>query len=272
MAPMKTVIVPLDGSETAERALPIAAGIAAQMPTRIVLLCSRLGAELEDPEGYLSAAALAWNISDAEPLVVYDRPAAAAIEFVHEDYDDAIVVMSTHGRGGVRRALLGSVAEAVLQRAVTPMVLVGPQADVQAWKPGPIIVGLDASAAGEAILEAATEMAVHLNQQMWLVQVVQPGLETPESDGAAVESAYVEHHAQPLLDAGLDAAWEVLHADAPAHALNAFARSRHASLIAVSTHGRTGVQRAIFGSVAQDVVRDAPCPVLIVPRATAQIQ
>ena len=94
----------------------------------------------------------------------------------------------------------------------------------------------------------------------WLVEVVEPLL----SGGDVIESAYADRCARQLTaDTGRDFEFDVLHDDHPAQAITGFADRTGATLIMLSTHGRTGLSRLRMGSVAADVVRHATCPVVL---------
>lgn len=259
----KHLIVALDGSERAERAIPIALSLAATSGATLVFACASAEAELTDPEGYLGAAAFAWGVPEAETVVLYDRMAPAALQYLAAEYADPVLCMTTRGRGAVSTAILGSVATEVLHEVACPLVLAGPNLDPEPWVPGPIIVGLDGEHEPGRLMGAVATFAAMLDVPLWLAQVL-PGRATPSEPGiAAVESAYVEDQARPLRAAGLAVGWDVLHADNAANALLDLARMHEAHMIAVATRARKGVGGLVFGSVTRDLLQSSPLPVLI---------
>jgi nucleotide-binding universal stress UspA family protein len=267
-----TVIVPVDGSRLAEAvALEHAGALARRSDAEILLLSVVDDRRRQDArEGYLGG--LADRITDVpvKCLVALEAEPGAAIAKVAGEQDRAIVCMSTHGRGGVARALLGSVAEDVLHRMMRPVLLVGPHTRPEtSATAGPLMVCLDGSEHGEAILPLATEWALQFAMELYLVQVLDPDVErqlraasVPEGD--VREDAYLMRVARRLRDNGVQADWEVLHGTHPAAAIVDHARRRDVSLLALSTHGRTGLRRIAIGSVALHVVHDSPSPALVV--------
>jgi nucleotide-binding universal stress UspA family protein len=101
---------------------------------------------------------------------------------------------------------------------------------------------------------------------LWLVGVIDPeAAQGPPGDANAdvVESTAMQRVANELRESDVSANWETLHGRRASSAIVAFAQERSAPIIAMSTHGRTGLARVVAGSVTMSVVRDAPCPVLV---------
>lgn len=258
---IRQLIVPLDGSEHAERALPVAISLAARLQIEITLLCARESAELTDPEGYLDAVVLAWGLANATPLVIHDRPAPSAILYVAAEQPDAMICMTTRGRGAVTTAVLGSVADHVVRHAFNPVLVVGPGMTDESWFPGPMIVGVDSDIPAERTIAVVGDLAGRLDVPAWLVQVLAPS--AGGTFGNGVEGGGLERAAQPLTDAAIKSGWDVLHATDPADALCAVAADKQASVLAVTTRAKSGVAGLALGSVTRQVLRDAPCPVLV---------
>lgn len=259
----KHILVPLDGSERAEHALPVAISIAAQSGAALVFVCATGTAELTDPEGYLFAAALAWGVPEAESFLVHDRLPAAAIQYAAAEHADPLICMTTRGRGAVSTAVLGGVATDVVRDVACPVVLVGPMMDDEPWIPGPIVAGLDGTLLAGRMLGATATLAASLDVPLWLMQVVAPEDRTRETDGTLVESAYLEETARPMVAAGLDVHWDVLHGTDPAAALIDAAQAHEARMLAVATRARTGIGGMVLGSTARTLVQQSPIPVLL---------
>jgi nucleotide-binding universal stress UspA family protein len=126
-----------------------------------------------------------------------------------------------------------------------------------------ILVCLDGSEVAEAAARTAGVWASLLDLRVHLVRVAPPSTAADPHGGTADLQA-VAHRLRTGL--GVHASWDVLHCDRPAAALVEHARRLPASLIAMTTHGRTGALDRLIGSTAMRVVHDAPCPVLVVPR------
>jgi nucleotide-binding universal stress UspA family protein len=191
--------------------------------------------------------------------------------------------MATHGRTGLPHLLYGSVAEALLARSRVPVLLVPAkpgQAPMSPFDPiAPrIVVALDGSAFAEAALPTAREM-VGPGGELILVRVELPP-DRVQRDTSGKVVAYLDQ-----LEAGfrreatnyLDSVAGQLKRDAsglrmsvlvrvgePAQGIVLAAAERAADLVVMATHGRTGLRRAVLGSVAGEVVRTGSTPVLLV--------
>jgi nucleotide-binding universal stress UspA family protein len=106
----KTIIVPLDGSDFAERALAPAAALADRTGAQVNVMTSRMAGVVVEPKHYLTDAAARAGIPDATVTVITDHFAVSGLKVVASDAADPIVCMSTHGHSGVVQALLGSTA------------------------------------------------------------------------------------------------------------------------------------------------------------------
>jgi nucleotide-binding universal stress UspA family protein len=193
-------------------------------------------------------------------------------------------VMSTHGRGGIGRFLYGSVADDVLRHARVPVVLL-PAAAPAAWPTAGklrVLVPLDGSDLAVRALEPVLALARRMPIEVVLAQVVPmpgaaaaqlgfpptyalPPLPDPNEQLAAAR-AHLEDRAARLAGA---VAVTGLRAEigAPAATLVELASAEGVHLIAMSTHGRGGLTRAVMGSVASGVVRHATVPLLLIPAA-----
>jgi nucleotide-binding universal stress UspA family protein len=261
----KTIIVPLDGSAFAERALGPASSVARRTGASVVVLTARQGGVAMEPATYLTQVAQAAGIADPEPVVIDDRLAASAIVSVAGEARDPLVCMTTHARGGPGHALFGSVAEEVLRRVSAPVLLVGPHVSSDTPEPAHLVVGLDGSDYSTAILPVAASLAVALGVDLTLVTVVDPtargaGGTAPETSGE--EASNLELLAEGLEADGAPVAVKVLSASDPAHAIVEFATNRSGTVVALTSHGRTGLARLTVGSVTMAVVRSATCPIL----------
>lgn len=251
-----TVIVPLDGSAVSERALRPAITIARRLGAELELL--RVVAHANDVEAarqWLADLASGIDVPVRPPYVIEGDWAAECIANAGDEAG-SLVCLSSHGAGGLRNAVLGSVAEDVLRLSARPVLVVGPEAGADLDPSRPVVVCVDGSTTSEAILPAASAWSGATGMAPWVVTVLEPDVAVPAED--VVESGYVRQVAERL-----GAEFEVLHGSHPAEAIVAFARSLPAGVIAMATHGKTGLARVVAGSVAMGVVRHAPCPVLL---------
>jgi nucleotide-binding universal stress UspA family protein len=267
MPKVSNVVVPLDGSALAARAVAPAHALSEMVGATLTLMSTHWDDALKPAEAYLDEQAAELGADHVKTLVIHDRSAPDAISLEVQE-PETVVCMATRGRSGVGATVLGSVAEEVVRRAHRPVLLIGPGVDRGAWQSaqwfasGQMLVPLDQSPASEAVLPVATEWSAMLDLRPWIVQAMEPT--ELLGGGDVVEVAYVRQIAEHFKSSAGAAQWEVLYDPTPAHAVANFARSLPATLIAMTTHSRTGVARTVMGSFATHVVHHSTCPVLIV--------
>lgn len=288
---LRTVLVPLDGTAFAEAALPFAAQVARRHGATLRLVL------VHDPpvDGSDAAAALALTLrgttldylravaSRLDPagtlvqgVEVLQGPVGATLATASSSAD--LVVLATHGRGGLSRAWLGSVADYLLRHAAAPVLLVRPAEVPATFRAVPlsrVLVPLDASAASESAIAAATAVA-DAPAHFTLLGVIEPVLGVGEpavpypvpmdpallADVRAAVESRLGRVAAALRSGGHHADAKVVHVASPAAAILAEARDGGHHLIAMTTQGQGGVGRLLLGSVADKVVRGADIPVL----------
>jgi acetoin utilization protein AcuB len=296
------ILVPLDGSSLAEQALPCAVALARGLGAELVLLRAiwippdilemldesavELNAIVEQLEaeanGYLGT--LVQQLREAglsSRPVVRRGPAAEAILDYAGLTDIAQIVMATHGYSGIKRWTHGSVAERVLQAARTPLLLVrvGEQDRASDWQQPArcrrILVPLDGSPVAEQILPSVVSVAQAMSGELILFQVpiahvsswmtgewylpIQGVLETAEADA----EAYLRATAGRLEEQGV-AVTTATGIGSVADCIVEYAEVNRVDLIAMCTHGRTGLARWTLGSVADRVLRAGSTPMLLV--------
>ncbi len=261
----RTIVVPLDGSKLSESALPLAADLATHLGAKVDLLSSGWGSTTAELTEYLEAKGTELEPGTWSTTVAADTFPATAIATAVDDVETgAVVVMATHGRSGIGKALLGSVAEDVLKTIDRPVLLVGRSAgSVTTLDHRILIVSTDGSETSVSIVDDAIAWAAALQMSVRVVSVTR-------ADGSAVGVAddepvveRLEAVAGRFRAAGLEAQVERVEAGDAATGLADLARRLPAAMIAMATHGRTGMARTALGSTAMKVVRDAPCPVLV---------
>lgn len=306
---LRTLLVPLDGSSFGEHALPYAGHIAEATGARIELAHVHLPHVPEtDVEGITPyqfervveydhqadstaveserrqlqerAARLAEGGGIETGARVLRGSVAATLHRHAEALRADLVVMASHGRGGLSRAWLGSVADYLIRHASMPVLLVRPD-ETRASRPealARILVPLDGSSFSEQVLGPLTDLAEPLQARVTLLRVLTPvmryGGPPAELDSEPVmqERASAGEYLQGLASRLARILPEV-DTDVVAHPQAATAildaADRHAcGLIALATHGRGGIARLLLGSTADKVVRATGVPVLAFrPRA-----
>lgn len=298
------IFVPLDGSARAERALDLAASLARETPTHeperapVLILFQALDLspwlDLEDQEDERTRATRAATCyleeqarrlrdqgMTVETTARLGHPAEAILEQIMARQAE-LVVMSTHGRSGLARWALGSVAERVARSAPVPALLL-PDAAVltlrsgeQPTAPPPqILVPLDGSARAEMALPAAIEIARLLHAAVRLLYIFMPKFEESSLEESHRSwdagrrrvhqlERYLMRQAEVVQHAGVKAHWSFGYGMPGARIIDT-AHSQHASLIVMTTQGRSGLVRWRLGSVAEEVLHYGGLPVLLAP-------
>ena len=199
----------------------------------------------------------------------------ALLRYAEEQAVD-LIVMGTHGRRGIERVVAGSVAEEVVRHAACPVLTVRRQKTAPPdRRVTSILVPIDFSSHSQEALRYARELATAYEASLTLLHVVEETLH-PAFYGPALQSIYdvvpdIEDQARAQLErvygetAGTDVeAQFVARPGRAARAITSYAEEEGHDLIVMATHGRTGVEHFLIGSVAEKVVRRAPCPVFTV--------
>lgn len=297
---IRSILVPLDGSPLAEQALPIAQAIAERSGGKLQLVLVHQPLILLEPGEDYTRIELAMQQADHDYLksvterlrehlgravssaVLKGLPIVQTLTTHIRELGVDLVVMTSHGRGGLRRAWLGSVTDQLIRSSEIPVLVVRP-GEEGAAKPGAqvseILVPLDGSPLAEAALEPAMNLARLWDAEISLVQVVRPVILTsgaPSSFPSGYsdqvtairrETAedYIRDIAERVREAGLRSTGvAVIGFDAVPETLINLAAPERVSLMVVATHGLGGLKRMMLGSVADKLVRGANVPVLVV--------
>jgi len=254
----KTLVVPLDGSENGERALPVAEAVAERLGGNLLLVSAQYHGPL-DPRAYLEECAARRDRCPADAFATNDTYATQAILDLLERNSDRVVCMTTHGRGRLRWAALGSVAEDVIRRSDRPTLLVGRNCrpDFLA-RSSHFVACADGSDESRELAAAASEWKELLGLDLRVAVVTHP---------LDVESA---EHSDALLDAmaaqfGLPNHDDttMIRSNYVAGALADYADELPAALVGMNCHARTGLARFALGSVTMGVLQLASCPLLV---------
>jgi nucleotide-binding universal stress UspA family protein len=303
-----TIVVPLDGSRFSRAALEPAEALAARLDAEIVVVTVASPARVPGVDGDLARqlgqtdaqlllgeviAGVRRSGLRARSIVVTGCdgcPPAEAILLAAADVRASLIVMATHGRTGIRRAVLGSVADAVARESPVPVLLVRPPSGggrgvgalrwlgssstvVEGSRSGHgiaairLLVALDGSRESETVLPSVAALVLALRAEVNLVHVL-THVATRFGDeatlGLADRAAYLHHAALQLQEAGVPATairTAVRYGPVAATLLDQAAREQ-ASILAISSRGLAGLDRLVHGSVASEVVANSTLPVL----------
>jgi nucleotide-binding universal stress UspA family protein len=294
----QSILVPLDGSAFGEHALPLAWSIARRANGRLqVVHVHELKADRlltfynldpavpEAERAYLHQVArrLAAQGEVAVDTALVSGPVAGALQAYAATTKADLVVMTTHGRGPLSRAWVGSVADQLVRSLPLPILLVRPRGTVPDVTPEPVLrhvlIPLDGSALAEQMIQPAVALGGLMQADYTLLRVVPPvrfpgydptGAELCEQDEPPLlrqhrreAEYYLDHVAEALQAQGLRVqARVVVHL----HAATAILEELQGGTIdalALATHGRGGLSRLLLGSVADKVLRGTSIPVLL---------
>ncbi len=262
------IIVPVDGSKRSWCAARVGAVIADACDAEFELVNVVFDARQYDhARSELRSGMFAEEPLAVEPTMTAlvgapssDDTVGSVIARHVEAVSGAMVVMSSNGRGR-SAAVLGSVADDVLQAMFGPIIVVGPEVtDFESFS-GDIIVPVDGSEFSETSLPLAAAWGIAFGATPWIIEVLTENLPMPTD---ALESSYPNRLARDLAaQSHHDVEFEVLHGSSPSKAIVDYATRNKARLIVMSTHGRTGIRRLTLGSTASSVVHGATCPVVL---------
>lgn len=287
---MAGVLLPLDTSELSRSALPYAVALAKALGEPLVLVGvwdrtdQDLGGVLTAVENdEIERVALKMYRDELESVAarcggldtVLDvrdgRPADEILESMSE-HRVSVLVLSTHGRGGVQRAIWGSVADKLVHASPIPVLVVHAAEDVPAeWRPGQLMVPLDGSERAERALPVARQLASACGATISLVRVVPWAASsvgfpmTPVFDTERIEAELADAAGSYLQQASASGETTAVVRGAPGEGLTHYVEEHGIDLVVMTSHGRTGFLRWALGSVADRLLKAGAAPILLVP-------
>jgi len=293
MSSIKKIMIPLDGSPLSEMPLMPAAKLAKATGAKLMLLRVQEPSAPMDDEAlkgrvfqfkedtvhkYLDEVAQKEMLFGVElEVLVANGPVAETIVDNAAEYDIDLIVMSSHGRSGIGRWVFGSIAEKVLRQAPCATIIQQSKANVSMFTNKRILVTLDGSALAERILELVRDIAQATGSELILLRVtgmiqlaidsvdplvMKQDLDKLEERERIEAKEYLERVQQKLSASGLTVKVEVISGHV-AETILTYAAENNVDLIAMSSHGRSGVGRWFYGSVAEKVLRGAHSAMLI---------
>ncbi len=276
------ILVPLDGSEIAEQILPYVEELARKLNSEVILITVYLpGTCPELPfEAYIEKKAEELRASGirASSQVIHGEPAAEILNFA-DKHDAGLIIISTHGRSGVSHWPLGSIATKVVQRSHMPVLLVRSSAQKQSADKEirKILATLDGSHFSEAIIPYVESLAKSMDSEVILARVIEP-VRLPQLAAYREREKYEQEYTaklekeakrymtrkkNSLRSKGIKVV-SVLLKGKPAETIIQYAEDKAVSLIALTTHGYSGITRWAYGSVTSRVIEGCLKPVLLV--------
>ena len=293
------ILIPLDGSKTAETVLPYAHFLAASLKTPVELLsvvdvaeiASHVPADrarhldtlidegMRHSEAYLKSVAATLAGVSVSCTVENGRAEDVIVERAAAD-KNTLITMATHGRSGLNRWLLGSIAEKVLRGAGNPLLLLRAREEERTHdqaRINSVAVPLDGSELAESVLPTVIDLARRLDLEIILFRAYNiPYYSYSGADAYAINldellaeakqdvSEYLDKKATEIKKSGIEKVSYVVREGFTADEIISFAKTKPATLIAMCTHGRSGVKRWVLGSITETVVRHSDDPILVV--------
>jgi nucleotide-binding universal stress UspA family protein len=299
----KHILIPIDSQPLSQHAAKIGLEVARQFAARVTMVhvlevhpmfalqteFAASGVVLAEAQKLLELwVALAEQQGiKLETKILEDETGnvAASITTAAEEWNSDLILMGTQGREGFDRLLVGSVAERVARTANQPVMLV--RGTAEAVKANPIsslLVSIDGSLEGQVALKTAGGLAAQLSIGLHVLHVV-PDMPLPMSDGLGFGTLL--YQPEPWLEAlnnqgraiiekakaTLESILKPEHLETSmvqqngqriAQVILKFATEHGSSLIVLGTHGRSGIDRLLLGSIADGVIHHADVPVLLV--------
>lgn len=296
------LLLPLDGSSLAERAIPpafaIAKALSADPPCAVhlfrvippllmaidpVLYAETLNYGEEEARNYLEGIDRQWEEMGVPTAVAVETgPVAERIIAYAQQNQVNLIVMSSHGRSGFGRWVYGSVAEKVLRQACCASLIVRQPDNAPPLNTFQhILICLDGSPLAEQVLSPILPLARAMQSRLTFLRVVQPShlaietiaLEQLMEQVDNIERDSADVYLRQLLNClpiGELVAQTQCVVGPPAESIIDYAQENEVDLIAMSSHGRSGVSRWVYGSVAEKVLRGSGCSTFIIRGETSK--
>jgi nucleotide-binding universal stress UspA family protein len=283
------ILVPLDGSENAEMVFPYSADLASKFASTVILVTVSESATPDIDHFYSTylkhartkmrehlRAWIAHETVTLESGVLSGDPAREILR-IAEEKDAGLILLASRGSSVAGPWLLGHIAAKVLRATKKPVMLIREPATKAALEQRKllrrILVPLDGSKIGEAALSYAVALAKKMAAEIALIEIFEPvstvgatGISYSVREDESVRKSllsYLDHVAGPIKNEGLKVSTIVLFGNA-ANKIMEYAEKNGVDLIAVSTHGRSGFGRWVFGTVTDKILHTGNVAVLAV--------
>lgn len=289
-----SILVSTDFSDTSRAAFPLAVQLQDALGAPLVLahavpsLAYMVGAAAPKFVDYQRAVEEQAEVElqallEQEPLagravtgvVINDTPVAPAILDCAIERGAGLIVVANHGRRGAKRLVLGSVTEELMRTSQVPVLTTGREA--RTWREDEfLLVPVDFTEGSEDVVRTAASLAPQLGLNLHLVHMVEPPIAPILAEGypeaaqfsmEKLEAAAEEKLEHLATELGVSANTRLtVQVGGAADGILTLAAGHDTGLIAIGSHGRRGIGRAVLGSVAETVTRNSKLPVLVVKR------
>ncbi len=280
---IKEIVIPLDGSAEAEITLPYGMALAKKLGAQIDFLSVDEAGAADTANLYLNylrhlderLKAKYPKLPAWQTRVQTGKAPDEILKFIQEHMVD-LVIISAHGASGRGAVLIGKVANKILTATQKPVLLIKSPPPEKEPLVKKILMPLDGSGIGLAAIDVVNAIAPAFGAEVVLIQVVEPVRYLPSIDGMGaytlpIDDAEIEAEAHKFLDKRAQlfrdkgvAVSTVVKTGPAAEMLMKYANDNQIDLIAMSTHGLSGLTRWVFGSVTEKIVQYGTLPVLVV--------
>ncbi len=286
---MKRILIPLDGSRLGEYALSYAAPLALAADSEILLLTgseARNESSKDLCEQYLDRIAGEYQLQQTPPdnvskFVILGKAADIIISFAQERNVDLIILVS-HGRSGIKPWFAGSTAAKIIERTSRPVLMIraAKHRNNEKVKENPyakLLLPLDGSVLGEAVLEPVKEIAASMNSEVLILRVIESvhyvrsvgGIDRIVFSDSQIQQleieaiAYLDQIALQMQQAGINVTPMVRSGETASTIINV-GNDENVDLIAMSSHGKSGFTKWVFGSTSRKILNAGEKNLLLV--------
>jgi nucleotide-binding universal stress UspA family protein len=280
------ILVPLDGTELAEKALPYAKTIAKLKKSTLTLFAVSLNIFVERRDklfaSYLDVNAQKLNAAGIKAATGYGNVAEQTIKYANNNEMDLITI-ATHGYTGAKKWLFGSITQKVLYGTTIPVLLVKAKSPEGSAELNRILVPVDGSPFSESTFPYVIELAKKTDKEILLLHICEPPIvpsygtqpinqkwkKYRDEMWAEMENQatnYLKKTSAALKKKGLKVKSRVVkaHTGEVVKIILQISKEENIDLIIMATQGRTGVSGLVYGSVANKIVEESPYPVLLI--------
>lgn len=287
------ILVPLDGTELAEKALPYAKNIARLKNSEVILFAVSLTVFVDRRDrlftSYLEVKAKELNEEGIKTTAAtsYGDVAQEIVKYANNNKID-LIVMATHGYSGAKQWMFGSITQKVLYGTVFPVLLIKSKAPEVSEDFHRILLPLDGSPFSESSLPYVEELTQNSNKEVLLLHICEPPIvpsygsrpinptwkkyrDDMWGETEKLSTNYLEKTMAALNKKGIEVKAKVIKAQTSevAQTIMQISKEENIDLIVIATQGRAGTRRWAYGNVANRIVEEFPRPILLIRPATS---
>lgn len=289
----KKVLVPLNGSELAEKALPYAKSIARLKKSQLILFAVSLPIFVDRRDrlfsSYLEVSAKELNAEGIKTTTAtsYGNVAEEIVKYANNNKID-LIIMATHGYSKAKQWMFGSITQKVLYGTEIPVLLIKSKSPETSGEFNKILLTVDGSSFSESTFPYVGELAKKTNKEILLLHICEPPIvpsygsrpinptwkkyrDDMWSEMEKVSTTYLEKTTAALRKKGFKVNPRVVKAQTGevVKTIMQVSKEENVDMVVIATQGRTGVSRRVYGSVANRIVEELSQPILLIRPTTS---